>query len=400
MRAVLRAGKWVGSHQHGYVFGRSTHFWPGPALSAGRSLAALLLASLAFASAPVATARATLPLPDEGATGQLIPAAITVGDTQVVAQLTGAGSLNHTDRWGVHGTDLGHTFRFGGELRIVFGDTFGPQGRDWRSNAMAWTSDFDPSDGLRFDGMVTDRDQHAKELLASRKLAEVEVTVIPTYGVAVGERMFLHYMSVRRWGPPGRWVVGHSGLAFSDDRGRTWVKDPNVVWPEGSNFAQVAMVPRDGFVYLFGIPAGRFGGVKLARVPEGSLLDVQAYSYWNGLAWVRGDERAATTIVAAPVGELSVHWSPYHRLWLMTYLNHQRDAIVLRAAPLLVGPWDQERVLTAALDRQLYAPYLLPDQEGPDIYFTISRFDLYNVFLMRARVTHMLDGVPALTAGR
>lgn len=125
---------------------------------------------------------------------------------------------------------------------MVFGDTFGERwGVDWRSNAMARMGDLDPSDGLRFDGMVTDREGHAKELLASRKVPEVEFTVIPTNGVAVGNRMFLHYMSVRSWGPPGQWIVGHSGLAFSDDQGRTWVKDPNVIWPEGSNFAQVAM---------------------------------------------------------------------------------------------------------------------------------------------------------------
>lgn len=153
---------------------------------------------------------------------------------------------------------------------------------------------------------------------------------------------------------------------------------------------------RDGFVYLFGITQGRFGGVKLARVPEGSLLQKDAYSYWNGLVWVRGIEQAATHIVPPPVGELSVQWSPYHGQWLMTYLNEVRDAIVLRSSLLLTGPWDQERVLTPAADRQLYAPYLLPDQQGPDIYFTISRFDVYNVFLMRSRLPSLLDSVPGL----
>lgn len=323
-----------------------------------------------------------LPVP-EGAgasTGETVEPA-----TVVVAKLTGADSLNRTSRWNVYGTDLGQMFRYRGQLRFIFGDTFGPAATDHRNNTMARSTDTTLANGLEFDEYVTDRPRHARELLPVED-PEVD-SVIPTYGLASGKRMFLHYMAVERWGEPGHWDVAYSGLASSDDEGRTWVEDRDVRWPEGSNFAQVAMLRRDGYVYLFGIPGGRSGGVKLARVPEWWLLDSRAYRYWTGSGWAK-DEQRATTIVPAPVGELSVQWSNSHRKWLMTYLNDERDAVVLRSAETLHGPWSSERVLATALQYpQLYAPYLVPDQdEGRDVYFTMSRYDVYNVFLMRTRL--------------
>ncbi|MDP8928917.1 MAG: DUF4185 domain-containing protein, partial [Actinomycetota bacterium] len=186
-------------------------------------------------------------------------------ETEVVAKLTGPASLNRTHvKWNVHGTDLGHMFRYKKQLRFTFGDTFGPARTDHRDNTMAWSTDTSLHNGLKFKGYVTDRPGHAKKLFDDPSVANV----IPTYGIAEGDRMFLHYMAVRRWGDPGRWDVAYSGLAYSDNEGRTWTMDPNVKWGDQSNFAQVAFVrPGDGYIYLCGITEGRFGGVKLARVP-------------------------------------------------------------------------------------------------------------------------------------
>lgn len=314
----------------------------------------------------------------------------TVGAVEVAAQLTGPGSVNRTDqRWNVHGTDLGHMFRHDGELFMVFGDTFGPGGfggRAWRSNVMARIPDPDPRNGLRFDEMITGAGGQATELLGSRKIHGVERTVIPTYGISIDGRMYLHYMSVRTWNGPGRWDVRHSGFAYSDDGGRTWTKDQQMRWPDGSGFAQVAMVRRDGHVYLFGIPEGRFGGVRLARVPEDGLLEPSAYRYWNGTQWSRV-ESDAVEIVPGPVGELSVRWSEARSTWLMMYLNEERSAIVLRTAAELTGPWTAEQgVVGARKHPQLYAPYLVPTETGDDVYFTMSRYDIYNVLLMRMRL--------------
>jgi hypothetical protein len=270
-----------------------------------------------------------------------------------------------------------------GSLYMVFGDTYGPAHGDWRSNTMARVASPDPAQGLRFTAMITGPAGTAGELLSSLKVDDVEHTVIPTYGISVGHRMILHYMSVRRWVVPGQWIVNGSGLAFSDDGGTVWVKDPAATWPATSNFAQVAMVASGGDIYLLGIPAGRFGGVQVARVSQEKILQLPAYRYWDGQAW-NADRTRATTLVPGPVGELSVRWSPSLRRWMMLYLDEGRAAVVLRTAPALTGPWGAETIVAAAAQYPgLYAPYLVPVDTGRDVYFTMSQAGPYEVFLMR-----------------
>jgi hypothetical protein len=306
----------------------------------------------------------------------------------VVEQLTGPGSPNRTyERWNVGGTDLGHTFYHEGSLYMVFGDTYGRENGDWRSNTMARIADLDsPESGIDFEDFITDESGRARELLSSRKVYWVERTVIPTNGTSVGERMYLHYMSVQRWIGSGRWRINHAGLAYSDDDGHTWTKT-GPLWGEFTNFAQVAFV-RDtvesDYVYLFGIPSGRFGGVRIARVPEEGLLDVRRYTYWDGSDW-SPREADATTVVSGPVGELSVVWNEFLDQWLMMYLSEPLHAIVVRTADSLTGPWSDERLITTARDHpQLYAPFIIPfPSDEPDVFFTMSRWDSYNVFLMQ-----------------
>lgn len=101
----------------------------------------------------------------------------SVTGLQQVAQLTGKESMNGTDRYAVSGTDLGSMFQAGDRTYFVFGDTFGDRsdgstgagGSFWRSNTLAYSTDIDPSDGITFDGMITDEIGLAKELLPSKK---------------------------------------------------------------------------------------------------------------------------------------------------------------------------------------------------------------------------------------
>jgi hypothetical protein len=181
-------------------------------------------------------------------------------------------------------------------------------------------------------------------------------------------------------------------MAYSDDGGQTWVKDANTTWPGTSNFGQVAMVknqPDDGYVYLFGIPGGRYGALELARVPASQMLTISAYQYWNGLTWVRGQPGAAVAIAPDPVGELSVQWNSFYNKWLMTYLVDPTGQVVVRMSDSLTGPWSAPQVIVDSSQySQLYAPYITPLWDnGPDIYFAMSVFDHYQVYLMHTSLS-------------
>jgi hypothetical protein len=322
-----------------------------------------------------------------------------VSNLSLVAQITGEESMNQTDsRFSVAGTDLGHMFDMDGRLYMVFGDTFGccigggggPDGaEEWRKNTMAIIDDRDPSDGLEIAAMIEDRPGHAAQLL---RPGRDDVTTIPTNGIAIGQRMYLHYMGVTKWGNPGSWDLSLSGIAYSDDAGQSWTKDEDAIWPGDSNFGQVAFAQQEGYVYLLGIPGGRFGAVQLARVPEDGLLDPAAYEYLAAIEadtplW-SADPNLAQTLVPARVGEISALWNPALERWLLTYLNEDRAALVIRSAPALWGPWSDESVLVSGADYpQLYGAYMHPwllEEEGETVYFTMSLWRPYNVFLMRA----------------
>lgn len=309
---------------------------------------------------------------------------------ELVCQLTGSvpEAVNQTGAgFGVDGTDLGSSFLYNDLLYIVFGDTFGIAKTDWRSNVLAVSSDDDPADGITFDRMIEDRPGHAKELLGAKRIEGEEVTVIPTYGVAVGDRLFLHYMSVSHWGAPGHWDLGVAGWASSDDGGESWEKDSTATFPGDTSWGQVAIVEHGDYLYLYGIPGGRYGDLRLARVSPDRLLHIDDYEYWDGATWV-GDPAAAAIIVIGPIGELSVRWNSYYQRWLMMYLIDDQGLIVLRSAPELTGPWDAPRVAVRSTDYPaLYAPYMFPKwNDGPDVYFNMSLFGPYNVFMMKTSI--------------
>lgn len=321
-----------------------------------------------------------------------------------VALLAGQGEsdVNRThDRFAVHATDLGIMWRDGrGRTAIAFGDTYGegwggngagPRTADWRFNVLAHSTDTDLSDGLRIDTMVEDRPGHAGEIL-HRDPGVPEETVIPTAAVSVGSRDYLHYMSIRGWNP---WTTNYSGLAHSDDGGRTWTKSPTARWPNsggGARFQMGALVAHEGFVYLFGTPNGRFGNAHLARAVPADVADPAAYEYWTASGWRRGAADEAVPVFGPRVAELSVQYNTALRQWVSLSLDEHRAAIVLRTAASPTGPWSGGRAVVHGVDHPaLYGGFLHPDSAGRDeVHFSMSQWGPYHSKLMRLRLSEVL----------
>lgn len=317
------------------------------------------------------------------------PERFIIGSAEVVAQLTGELAPVFDHSWNIIGADLGFSFKHKGQIYVVFGDTWGRtggEGTDWRSNTMGIISKH-PDQGYAMTDFVKDGNGEAIELLPSMKEPGQEYTVLPTSGISVDGRMYLHYVSITNWhqedwGYKGM-SVNYTSVAYSDDDGHTWTEAEAARHYGDYAFTQTAMVGHDGFVYVYGIPAGRFGPAKLFRTTAEGLLDPATYRYWDGDGW-SPEAATAAEVVPAPVGELSVKWSEYHDRWIMMYLNDISHNIVLRTAESLEGPWDEERTVLLAADHPtLYAPMILPDIDSPEIYFIISLFNYYNTFLAR-----------------
>lgn len=326
-----------------------------------------------------------------------------VSGLKEVAQLTGPDAINDTVSVGVAGTDLGSMVNVGDRTFFFFGDTFGErdpasvggQGGLWRSNASAWTTDDDPRDGITFGGWLADGIGMAAPLIEGAhdgNDAGGEVTKIPTYGFAIGDTIYVSYMSVQHWGSAGQWDTNRTALVKSTDRGDSWAPVDGVEWPGDSGFIQFAAAHavEDGteYVYLWAIPAGRFGDVRLMRVPatEKTVEDQGSYEYFAGadgaeVRWTH-DMAEATTVIDGTIGELSVMWSTYLERWIMTYSDAGNAYIREGVTPW--GPWgDPIELVSGAEYPGLYSPYLNPRyvaDGGRTLYFTLSLWEPYNVF--------------------
>ncbi|WP_327145764.1 DUF4185 domain-containing protein [Nocardia sp. NBC_01327] len=326
-----------------------------------------------------------------------------VDSVQLVDQVTGHGSLNRTDmRWSVDGTDLGLMWENKpGQVAVVFGDTFGKgwqaggagtDQQDWRSNTIAYSSNHDLSQGLVLDDFVQNSRCHAAEILDSRKIKNFEHTTIPTSGFAIGDRQYLTYMSINHWSRiPGMWWTNDGGIAYSDDNGRTWTKSQWARWDNlfGLGRFQVAtMVPHGDYAYMFGTPNGRLGVIGLARVPSDQVLNKSAYQYWIDGTWVAADganELLATPIVSGTASELSVRFDRDSGQWQMVYLDVTRGQIVMRTAAQPQGAWSDPVPLLSTEDYPTaYGGFMHPWSTGKDLYFTVSAWNSYNVYLMHA----------------
>lgn len=327
-----------------------------------------------------------------------------VAAVQQVCQLTGPEAIVDTTPVKIAGTDLGSMFVAGGRTWFAFGDTFGerPEGMTggggtiWRSNALAYTTDDDPADCIRFDGWITDRVGWAQELIAP--LAG-EVTAIPTYGFEANGDMYLHYMAVQEWGPPGEWTTDHAGLARSTDAGETWQRLDDVTWPGGGSFQEVSVAKHDDELLFWGVPSGRLGGVSLMKVAEADVTDLAAYRYFAGLGPDGGPTWSpeavdAETVIDRATGELSVAWNPYLERWLMTTMADNADAVIYEGITPW-GPWSEPTYLFRQEDLPgLYAPFMHPRyvaDGGRTVYFAMSQWLPYNVFWYRVDLVRADD---------
>lgn len=345
---------------------------------------------------------------------------LTSGPTQTVSWVTGPRSPAKTDaRFSITSTDVGVPWDNGtGQVLMAFGDTWGKcQGRMvWRHNTMLRSNgDSDLSKGITFRNaqvgniysgasVTSAHPTFAQPMVNAVGVKNIEIGMIPTAGIAVNGVQYVSFMSIHNWGPPGRWVTNYSALAVSRDNGQHWNIDWNTArsnyelnipgnphFRTGQGRFQVSAFLRVGpWVYQYGTPNGRFGATFLARVPASRLTDINAYQYYSGGTNGRwsSDSSTAGRVVHEPVSELSVAYNGYLKKYVM--LSSKGLDVVLRSAPTPTGPWSNPRVIASGSQTGgLYAPYIHPRATGQSLYFVASRWEDYNVMLLRTDLSKL-----------
>lgn len=307
---------------------------------------------------------------------------------------------NQTDQmWDVGGTDLGIIWETApGNYGIFFGDTFGsdfspnpsspgPNGSRWRSNVLAFSKNSNLEQGIIFDGMVAGSDGKAKELLPGAKSGST--SLIPTAAIRVNGVDYVHSFKVNSWTP--NLSTKYSALYKSTDGGQNWSRVQDVTFSADSRFALVGYFKKEGYVYMVGTPAYRNKPAYLARVKEENIELLSEYEYWNDVStrWIKGDEGQATIIIPGAVGELSLIYNETYKKWILAYFNAADYNITMRIADDITGSWDTSFILAKGSDYpQLYGSYFHPlSTKGDYLYFTMSMWAPYNVFLMKVELS-------------
>lgn len=324
-----------------------------------------------------------------------------VASLRFISDITGK---DYTGKWDVYGTDLGIPVYSPAYKRMyfLFGDTFGigeieaGKPRYWRSTIAGYTSDFDFTKGVNWEGFFEDKDGKARELVAAhhtKSIDRLEVTKICQGGIEVDGKLYLFYESINNWGPTasGIWHLNFGGVIRSDDGGKTCVRIPDLTWIEPTDPEDVMIASRlvredesmhkidiefdanahvapgygqmyacdgkDGYIYLFGRPGGRIRGIKVARVRRENIETFAAYDYlvryengqpvWKnyreGLDEIIANPEAAE-VIPAPTSNMSVSYNGYLGCWLLTYY-YPSKGIYFATSKTPYGPFSEPQVV-------------------------------------------------------
>lgn len=323
---------------------------------------------------------------------------------RMISRLMGRGKTM-TKTGEVWEGDLGVMFTHKKKLYLLIGDTIGHG--IFAPNAIAYTEDHNPEDGLDFTWM-TKNDGSPKEFFP---IIHPDSTV-PAGAISVNGIIYVFMMDVTHWGDKTNPVThARSILIKSEDDGRTF----SSVW-EGrvdSKFVNISPIvsthpfdPDKKALFLVASGQYRNSPIYLAFTEIYKIEERNSYLYFSGFEegmpqWSNNIVDAVPIIRGVKVGELSVQWNSYLNQWLLAYFDyHHSNNMYFRKASHLWGPWSKPKLVFNGSKKYdwykteqtrkgpvdwggPYGGYLLPES-GRIVYFTLSLWIPYSIFLMEA----------------
>lgn len=355
--------------------------WPGSSSGIGRAIATLLALSVGLGL---------------WACEQGPPAALRVVTAEEV------GLLEQSTL--IIGRDGGYSAVVWGRSVWVYGDTVltveDASGTNWHHNSYSITEDLDPTDGIT--GFEEPLDPAGAPAYFIHPTAEEEAFNA------------LHRGDPCQVEPCGaRWAVWPGPLVFDEARDRALVfygliyaepgdfnfhgvgqsialwerledspwrpvvdplaEHPTLLFGEGEpGFGPGAIIQGDS-LYSFSCDShGLDHPCLLAQAPLATVLDRDAWRYWDGSAWSAELSRAAPVFDGAPI--LTVAWNEALGLFLAVYSEPLENGVMVRTSEALTGPWSAEKKLFTAhrpaggdgwvYDAVLHAEYSTPGDPG------------------------------------
>ena len=321
-----------------------------------------------------------------------------------IDNLTGKDSVNNSEilfNAGIMGTDLGFSFDFKGQTVFLFGDTFGGENRQgmWYSNFVAISDDKEMYDGIAFSEVVSRPNGMALPFAQGAHQDNnefdnsVEVTKIPTGAVTINDTVYLFYMSVRYWGASGRWNINYNQCLKSTDL-YTWEEVEGLRWTEelGINFGQIYPLddPNSDYIYLYGIPGGRFGNMVCGRVLKSEIENFEQYEYQvDDNVWAKGSQGLAQLqsnpyyLTEGRAAEPCICYNPY--LGKYMFLNSV-DGVWMYLGDTPYQKFEERVKLMEGSYAGIYGPATstnLFEENGKAFYLVGSNWGIYNVILFK-----------------
>ena len=258
-------------------------------------------------------------------------------------------------------------------------------------------------EGLRNYRYLRDASGNLKQLVPREPEEHPDkVRVWCLHGCAVGEKVYLFYITVRMLaeGPlPVNFEILGSGLAAGDTRDWRFRRIPwrgcSLLWTADlPQFGSAVLpLPPEKRIYIYGVIKDDHGVQRcyLARVRENEIEQREKYEFLTSLSPEWGpDPHQAKSIMCHMPNEMSVSWNPHLGSYLAVHSLELTGRIVGRTAPHPWGPWSEPVLLFIVtpprLDYKIPYKHLiyagkehpeLAEEGGRVLYITYVEFEEY-----------------------
>lgn len=293
-----------------------------------------------------------------------VPAPVTIQVSREIAILPFAPSIK--------GRDGGFSTKIGERSAWVFGDTIlaapAVDGLSWRSSTFATTTDLDASDGITGLDEPLDangapgeflpftaaeaayNEAHRGDACSAGSDCGARFALWPGPLVTMGTSTVLFYAKIdARPGDFNFKGIG-SGVATWDGQSppvRAVVDasaaDPHVLFADDPFHEVAGALLVNDLVYAYFCRLDFVVHVcRIGRAPFTSVAQPNAWSFYDGSAWVADFKEARVVMQGAPA--LTVHFSPHLGKYLAIFSTPLGNTLELRVADAPEGPWSNSKV--------------------------------------------------------